>query len=190
MSDSFKKVRFITSAPSLSSFKADWKPGVMMVGRSNVGKSTLINGLVGQKIAFSSKKAGKTKSLNFFLVDESFYLVDAPGYGSTNFATLSTVQFSTMMEEAIPSPLIRCIVLLLDLRRKPGKDDVAFYRYWEDSGKPLLVVLTKCDTMNQKERFQALKTSKELGFNDVICSDGSTDARKKIQSAILSMLKR
>ena len=95
-----------------------------------------------------------------------------------------------MMEEAIPSPLIRCIVLLLDLRRKPGKDDVAFYRYLENSGKPLLVVLTKCDTMNQKERFQALKTSKELGFNDVICSDGSTEARKKIQSAILSMLKR
>jgi GTP-binding protein len=74
----FKKVRFIISAPSLTEKPKDGKPALLFVGRSNVGKSSLINLLTGQKIAFSSKKAGKTKLLNYFLIDEAFYLVDHP----------------------------------------------------------------------------------------------------------------
>ena len=159
-----------------------------MVGRSNVGKSTLINGLLGQKVAFSSKKAGKTKSLNFFLVDDSFYLVDSPGYGSTNFATMSTVQFSGLMEEALPSRLVRAICLLLDLRREPGKDDIAFIRYLETFGKPIVVVLTKTDQMNQSALAKAKATAKNLGFEKVLLSDAKGSTRDKIRQAISSAL--
>ncbi len=159
-----------------------------MVGRSNVGKSTLINGLLGQKVAFSSKKAGKTKALNFFLVDDSFYLIDSPGYGSTNFATMSTVQFSSLMEEALPSRLVRAICLLLDLRREPGKDDIAFIRFLETFGKPIVVVLTKTDQMNQSALAKARTIAKELGFEKVLLSDAKGSTREKIRQAISSAL--
>ena len=188
MNESFKKVRFIASAPSISSFTGDYKPAVLMVGRSNVGKSTLSNGLLGQKVAFSSKKAGKTKSLNFFLVDDSFYLIDSPGYGSTNFATMSTVQFSGLMEEALPSRLVRAICLLLDLRREPGKDDIAFIRYLETFGKPIVVVLTKTDQMNQSALAKAKAIAKNLGFEKVLLSDAKGSTRDKIRQAISSAL--
>ena len=184
MSNPFARVRFVASAPSVKEFKGIYKPSILMVGRSNVGKSTLINSVLNQKIAFSSKKAGKTKSLNFFLVDESFYLIDTPGYGSTNFATMSTVQFSTLMEETLPSPLIKAICLLVDLRREPGN----FYRYLQGYGKKIIVVLTKTDSMNQSEKARALKWADAFGFSRPICSDAKGSAREKIRAAILASI--
>ena len=188
MSNPFARVRFVASAPSVKEFKGIYKPGILMVGRSNVGKSTLINSVLNQKIAFSSKKAGKTKSLNFFLVDESFYMIDTPGYGSTNFATMSTVQFSTLMEETLPSPLVKAICLLVDLRREPGKEDLDFYRYLQGYGKKIIVVLTKTDSMNQSEKARALKWADAFGFSRPICSDAKGSAREKIRAAILASI--
>lgn len=180
----FAKARFIMSAPSLSSFKGDAKPMVLMVGRSNVGKSTLINALLGQKIAFASKKAGKTKALNFFFVDESFYLVDAPGYGTTDFATMSTVQFSTLMEETLPDPRLKVICLLIDMRVKPNPEDEKFYHYLQRFKKPIVCVLTKMDKMNQSERFAAIKRAEELGFTRALPSDLKPASVAKIAKAI------
>ena len=89
----FRKVKFVISAPTYLMGPGEHKKEIVFLGKSNVGKSTLINALVGQKIAFSSKKAGKTKLLNYFLVDDSFYLVDAPGYGYTEYGSKEDQSF-------------------------------------------------------------------------------------------------
>ena len=180
----FKKARFTISAPSASSCPKDGLPCILMVGRSNVGKSTLLNGILGQKIAFASKKAGKTKLLNFFLVDEKMYLVDAPGYGSTSFATMSTIHFASMMEECLKLPSFKAVCLLLDLRREPGKDDLAFYQYLKDSGKPIIAILTKVDTMNQSELSLAKKRAEAMGLSQYLLSDSKGKSIEKIRLAI------
>lgn len=182
----FRSVKFVTSSPDLSYAHKDNKPAILMVGRSNVGKSSLINALTGQKIAFSSKKAGKTKLLNYFLIEDKFFLVDSPGYGSTSFATMSTIQFSSMMEGYVKEPSLKAIALLIDLRRTPGEDDKAFYRYLQQTGKPLLVILTKMDTMNQSEKAKARKIATELGFTQFLESDLSIKSLDKIRTVLSS----
>ncbi|OPZ36566.1 MAG: putative GTP-binding protein EngB [Tenericutes bacterium ADurb.BinA155] len=184
----FRKVRFIVSAPSLKEKPKDGKPALLFVGRSNVGKSTLINSLCAQKIAFSSKKAGKTKLLNYFLVDDAFYLVDAPGYGSTIYANLSTINFAKMMEDYVQEPSLKAIVFLSDLRHEPGKDDVAFITYLQKTGVPLINVLTKCDQMNQKELGAALKMAKTLGLKNPILSKNDLRSLDPLKAAIMGVL--
>ena len=186
----FRNCRFVTSATTPKDRPKDNLPAVMMVGRSNVGKSTLINSLLGQRIAFSSKKAGKTKLLNYFLVDNSFYLVDSPGYGSTDYATMSTIQFSSMMEGYLKEPSLKGVVLLMDLRREPGKDDLAFVDYLLHSGKPIALVLTKVDQMNQSAKAKAIKMAEGLGFERILLSDQKGPSTEKIRLAIASLSKR
>ncbi len=187
----FRKAKFVTSALSLKDAPKDQTPCVLMVGRSNVGKSSLINGLLSQKIAFSSKKAGKTKLLNYFLIDSRFYLVDAPGYGSTGYATMSTINFAKMMEDCVADKRYVLFVLLLDLRRELGKDDLQFLSYLQKSGKPLLIVLTKCDLMNQSALHQAKKRALEAGIKEeeIMLSDLSSKSLVKIRSGIASGIK-
>lgn len=186
---SFKKARFVISAPSPSKAPKDGIPAVLMVGRSNVGKSTLLNAIMGQKIAYASKKAGKTKLLNYFLVDEELYLVDAPGYGSTGFATMSTIHFATMMEEYVKLPSLKAIALLLDLRREIGEDDKKFIEYLKNTGKPLIVILTKVDQMNQSALALAKKRADALGLERILLSDQSAKSLEKIRIAIASYAK-
>lgn len=184
----FRKARFVTSAPDLASRPKDDLPAILMVGRSNVGKSTLINAVLGQKLAFSSKKAGKTKLLNYFEVDGKFYLVDSPGYGSTSYATLTTINFAKMMESYVKESSLKAIVLLLDLRRDLGKDDEAFIRYLEKTGVKMLVVLTKVDQMNQSERHKAEQRAQALGIREYVESDLSPKSIVKVRSAIANLL--
>ena len=184
----FKKARYVKSAPSPKDAPGDGLPFILLIGRSNVGKSTLLNTLCGQRLAFSSKKAGKTKLLNFFLVDERFYLVDAPGYGSTIFANRETILFSKMMEDILKDKRLKGVIFLLDLRHKPGKDDFAFAKYLKDSGKPLVYVLTKCDQMNQKELHQAQLFAGELGVLDPILSKGDIRSLEPLKGRIDHLL--
>lgn len=184
----FRKVRFVTSSVDLKGRPGDAYPEVLVVGRSNVGKSSLINALVGQKIAFSSKKAGKTKLLNFFLIDERFYLVDSPGYGSTGFATMNTISFSKMMESYYGDKRLKAIVLLVDFRREMGEDDLAFLRYLEGFPCELICVGTKSDMMNQKERALAKKRAASAGIGEIVFSDLSSASLSSIRASIASSL--
>ena len=187
---SYKKASFFTSAADVKDRPKDGKPCVLLIGRSNVGKSTLINALCGQRnIAFASKKAGKTKLLNYFLIEDRFYLVDAPGYGSTDFATKDTMHFSKMMEEYLPLPECRAVVLLLDLRRPLGDDDKLFLNYLRDSGKKLLIVATKVDKMNQSEKAKAKKELEAVGITTYLNSDLKPASTNKIAELIASNAK-
>ncbi len=184
----FHSSSYVKSAPSLKEAPKDGLPHVLFVGRSNVGKSSLINGLTGSKLAFSSKKAGKTKLLNYFLIDKTFYLVDSPGYGATSYANLSTIQFSKMMEDYVKDKSLKAVVLLLDLRRDPGEEDEAFYKYLVSTGVKLISVVTKCDKLNQKERHEASQRALSLGLSEPLFSDLSPKSLDLIRKAITDLL--
>ncbi len=184
----FHNSAYVKSAPSLEEAPKDGLPHVLFVGRSNVGKSSLINSLTGSKLAFSSKKAGKTKLLNYFLIDKTFYLVDSPGYGATSYANLTTIQFSAMMENYLKDRSLKAIVLLLDLRRDPGEEDKAFYEYLVSSGVKMLTVVTKCDKLNQSEKAQAKQRAASLGLSEPLFSDLSPKSLDLIRKNISDSL--
>ena len=184
----FRNSSFLISMDNFAKEVTHPLPMVMLVGRSNVGKSTLINAILGQKLAFSSKKAGKTKLVNYFDVDHKLYLLDTPGYGSTSYANLSTISFSKMMEDGLRKPMLKAICLLLDLRRDIGEDDKAFIEYLKASGKPLILILTKWDSMNQKEKALAKKRLEEVHVGLYIESDLSGKSIERIRNAIASYI--
>jgi len=184
----FRKTTFVTSCTCVADHPKDGLPAVLFVGRTNVGKSTLINGLTDKKLAFSSKKAGKTRLLNYFLVDSKFYLVDSPGYGSTGYATMNTIFFAGMMEDYVKDHSLGLIVLLLDLRRDLGDDDQKFLSYIRRTGIPTLVVLTKVDQMNQSALHKAKTVAEGLRFNEVLLSDGKPKSFESIRAGITRML--
>lgn len=184
----FRKTKFVLSALTPSDRPKDGLPEILIVGRSNVGKSSLINALCGAKLAFPSKKAGKTKLLNFFLVDSRFYLVDSPGYGSTGFATMSTINFASMMESYHGVLSLKGIVYLVDLRRELGKDDLSFLSYLKGFGVGLLPVLTKADTYNQSQAHLARKRALEAGLGDILFSDLTPESLTRIRAGIAKFI--
>ncbi len=148
----FSKATFIKSAPTLLDKPLDNYPEVLFVGRSNVGKSSLINALTKRKkLAFTSSKPGYTKLLNYYLIDDKFYLVDAPGYGYTSSGSKHLDAFSKMMENYFQNPHLALVVLLLDSRRTPNEDDLSFVEFLKFSNIKFLIVMSKIDKLNQSE---------------------------------------
>ncbi|NCA96394.1 MAG: YihA family ribosome biogenesis GTP-binding protein [Methanomicrobia archaeon] len=150
----FRKTSFIKSAPMISERPEKRFPELVFVGKSNVGKSSLINALCENKnLAYTSGKPGHTRLLNYFLVDEKFYLVDAPGYGYTATGSRHLSIFSSMMEDYFSkNDVLKSVVFLLDSRHEPSKEDVDFYQYLQDHQLPYLLVMTKCDKLNQSQK--------------------------------------
>ena len=114
-----------------SQYPDDGLPEFLMVGRSNVGKSSFVNALVNRKnIARTSSRPGKTQTLNFYLVNDSLYLVDVPGYGYAAVNKDQQKKFGLMIEEYIKSRHeLRRVFLLIDFRHKPTEDDLLMYNY-------------------------------------------------------------
>ena len=162
----FSRVTFIKSAPTSEARPLPLLPEVVFIGRSNVGKSSLINALTGHRIAKVSATPGKTALLNYFLVDETFYLVDAPGYGYTAHGSRHLSSFATMMEGFFKANTsLSAVVWLLDSRHAPSKDDVSFYHFAQEKKLPLLLVLTKSDKTTQKESAAFLRSCQDLGID-------------------------
>ena len=181
----FKKAKFVLSSASLEGCPKDGKKEIVLLGRSNVGKSTLVNALLGQGLAYSSKTAGKTKTLNYFLVDGSFYLVDAPGYGYTAYGTGLDKMFASMMEDYFKSGRASGALLLLDSRRKLSDDDWALLSLLQEDGVPFAIVFTKSDRAKQSEKALALKQLGETGARQVLFSppkQGPTALRALVAS--------
>ena len=177
MAENFSKVEFIKSAPSVDLAPGEKKKEVILLGRSNVGKSSLLNALTNQKIAFSSKKAGKTLYLNYFLIDKRFYLVDSPGYGYTAYGSKLDTSFSEMMEGYFRSDRKGIALLLVDSRRGAGEEEHSLIELAKKEDMPIVVVYTKADTLGQKEKALREKEAALLRNNGVECLYSYKDKR-------------
>lgn len=156
----FRNIKFIKSSINKEDALLDL-PNVIFIGRSNVGKSTLINLIADNKsLAFVSKRPGQTKLLNYFNVDNKFYLVDAPGYGYRK--TGKKDNFDQMMDSYFSdNESLKLVIWLLDSRRLLSKEDLDFYDFLKTLNIKSLVVFTKSDKLNQSLKSQVMKIAKE-----------------------------
>jgi GTP-binding protein len=131
-------------------------PEVAFAGRSNVGKSSLLNALVRRKsFARVSRTPGRTREINFFRVNNTFVLVDLPGYGYARISKAKKAEWRPMIESYLRrTTQLRGIVLLLDIRREPSEDDRAMLDFLADLGVPTIVALTKADKLNKADARQ------------------------------------
>lgn len=144
-------VKLEISAVRLSQFPTDNKNEFLLVGRSNVGKSSFINTLINRKnFARTSAKPGKTQTLNFYLVNNYFYLVDAPGYGFAKVSKQLKEKFGLIMEEYLKSrDNLKMVFMLIDFRHKPTEDDVMMYNYLKYYNVPVTIICTKVDKVSK-----------------------------------------
>lgn len=153
-----KSVEIVISAVRQSQYPNDNKPEFLLLGRSNVGKSSFINTLIERKnFARTSSNPGKTQTINFYKVNDTFYLVDVPGYGYAKTNKEKIKKFGKMIEEYLNSrKQLRRIFLLIDFRHKPTEDDVLMYNFLKYYEKQVTVVMTKSDKVT-KSNFEKQK---------------------------------
>ena len=157
-----RSVKFVTSAVKNTDYPKDSLPHIVFAGRSNVGKSSFINSLLNVKnIARVSQTPGKTRLINFFLINEKFYFVDIPGYGYANVSKNEILKFADMIDEYLQNPNIRLGVLLLDIRRVPNEDDLLMFDYFKAMGFSILIVLTKADKLSNNQKSKQTKLIKD-----------------------------
>lgn len=159
----FSNAKFIKSAPSIDEAPFDNLPEIVFVGKSNVGKSSLINALTNhKKLAFTSSKPGHTKLLNYYLIDDKFYLVDAPGYGYTISGSTHLDNFAKMMENYFSNKKLKAIIFLVDSRHDLSNDDIDFYNFACELNLKFVIALTKSDKLNQSAKAKAKAVANSL----------------------------
>ena len=141
-------------AVRVSQYPTDSLPEFLLVGRSNVGKSSFINTMINRKnFAKTSATPGKTQTLNFYLVNNSFYLVDVPGYGYAAVDKQTQKKFGLMIEEYLVNrPNLKRVFLLIDYRHKPTEDDILMYNFLKYYNNDVTIVATKYDKINNTKR--------------------------------------
>ena len=182
-------------AVRVSQYPNDNKKEFLLVGRSNVGKSSFINTLVERKnFAHTSSKPGKTQTLNFYLVNDTFYLVDVPGYGYANVSKEKQKKFGLMIEDYIKNRSnLQRVFLLVDYRHKPTEDDILMYNYLKYYNLNITIVATKYDKIKKNGRIKQdklIKSALKLGDDEMfipfstITKKGRDDVLKIIESNI------
>ena len=141
-------------AVRISQYPEDKKNEFLCLGRSNVGKSSFINTIVNRKnLARTSSNPGKTTTLNFYKVNDDFYIVDVPGYGYAATSKKQIEKFGVMIEEYLKQrPYLKHVFLLIDYRHKPTEDDVLMYKFLKYYNLPVTIVATKYDKVNRSLR--------------------------------------
>ena len=191
----YNKVQFEAAFGTLKQIPESDLPEIVFAGRSNVGKSSMLNRLLNRKnLARVSSVPGKTITINFFKV-EDVRIVDLPGYGYAKVAKGEKRRWAEMMEGYFQSPRnIKLVVQLVDMRHKPSEDDYIMMRFLKDAGLPFIVAATKSDKLNKtqyNERKNALKEElAEFGDNLTILPFSSekgegTDELKSIIESVL-----
>lgn len=150
----FLETHFVTSAADPKQFPETTLPEIAVVGRSNVGKSSLINHFTQQKkLAHVSAKPGKTQLINFFSLKGKGFLVDLPGYGFAKVSKDIREKWGNLIQAYLESRKnLRLLLLLIDLRHPPTKDDLAFAKWAAHFQKPLLIIFTKADKLTTNEQ--------------------------------------
>ncbi|GAA0064500.1 YihA family ribosome biogenesis GTP-binding protein [Clostridium sporogenes] len=148
-----KKAEFVISAVKKAQYPEDGRPEIAFVGRSNVGKSTLINTLTNRrKLVKVSSTPGKTRLINFFLINENMYFVDLPGYGYAKVSKKEKENWGYIMEQyLVERDQLKKIVLLVDSRHKPTSDDINMYNWIKHYNYEVLVVGTKLDKLKRND---------------------------------------
>lgn len=164
-----------------SQYPTDNLPEFLLVGRSNVGKSSFINTIIERKnFARTSSKPGKTQTLNFYLVNKSFYLVDVPGYGYASGGKQIQKKFGMMIEEYLKNrPNLKEVFMLIDYRHKPTEDDVLMYNFLKYYNLEIKIIATKYDKVGKNGRLKQDKLIKDtLKLEDDMFIPFSTITKK------------
>ena len=182
---------FVVSSGKPESFPSDRLPEIAFLGRSNVGKSSLINSLVGQKgLAFTSNTPGRTQTINFYRVDEAFYFVDLPGYGYARAPMRNKLEWKELVEQYLENAeTLRLSCLILDARRGWMDMDLDLKRWLEDRGRHYLVIATKFDKLNQSERERSLRAIRQEGVEPLPFSAVTGRGAREIWQAITTTLR-
>ena len=187
MTLNYRKTRFLTSAANAIQFPPEPLPEVAFVGRSNVGKSSLLNMLTDQKnLAKTSKTPGRTQLVNFFLTEDRARLVDLPGYGFADVPEAVQRQWNTLMHDYLTKRQhLLGILILLDIRRLPSVHDHVMVDMVNENNIPFLLVLTKSDKLGRNDAFnQKHKIAKSLNIppkqllvTSTLSKEGMADVR-------------
>ena len=158
MTINFNKAEFVLSATTQNAFIRDGRPQVTFAGRSNVGKSSVINRLLNRKnFARVGATPGKTSQVNYFRIDGKLYFTDLPGYGYAKVSKSEKERWGAMMEEYFSqSQDLKVMLQLVDIRHEPTRDDVQMVNFLRDSGIPFVVAATKADKLSKAQRQRAV----------------------------------
>ena len=190
-----KEANLEVIATRRSQYPIDGKPEFLLVGRSNVGKSSFINSILSRKnLAYTSARPGKTQTLNFYGINGSFYLIDVPGFGYAAVDKKTQAKFGMMIEEHLEKRNeLKRVFMLIDFRHKPMEDDLLMYNFLKYYNVPVTIVATKADKVTGSKKEKNLKVILEaldlvVGDDLVVFSSvtklGVKDVLKKIEGLI------
>ena len=184
------KAQFVVSSGKPDTFPLDRLPEVAFLGRSNVGKSSLINALIGQKkLAFTSNTPGRTQTINFYRIDESMFFVDLPGYGYARVPVNFTEQWKILIESYLQNrETLKLSCLVLDTRRGWMEKDLDLKRWLDHHGMQYLVIATKTDKLNQSELELGLRAIRKEGVEPMPFSALSGRGVREIWQTITKTL--
>ncbi len=178
---------YVASVASSASYIDSDKPEFLLLGRSNVGKSSFINMILNRKrIAYTSSKPGKTQTLNFYNVNNSFFIVDAPGYGYAKVNKKVREKFGAMIEEYLLNrENLKIVFLLVDMRHEPTNDDVLMFDFLKYYDIPTVIIATKSDKLpKNKVRNTKVKLEKDFGCEVIAVSSLDDIGKEEVYKVI------